>query len=124
MREKQRRSLSLTFKVDSLLIAALALGIGAVMAAFAVSLVAFRDQLTTQSLRRQGDDHFIAIETLMLSGNAPEAVGYFTKVNLTSAATSITLYRRGGTLASSRWRECWATPSCRVADSTRSGEEA
>jgi class 3 adenylate cyclase len=99
MRERQRRSLSLTFKVDSLLIAALALGIGAVMAAFAVSLVAFRDQLTTQSLRRQGDDHFIAIETLMLSGNAPEAVGYFTKVNLTSAATSITLYRRGGTLA-------------------------
>jgi class 3 adenylate cyclase len=99
MRGKRSRSFSLTFKVDFLLIAALALGIGAVMAAFVISLVAFRDQLTTQSLQRQGDDHFIAVETLMISGNAPEAVGYFTKVNLTSAATSITLYRRDGTRA-------------------------
>jgi adenylate cyclase len=94
-----RQSHSLTVKVDLLLIAALALGIGAIMAAFAVSLVSFRDQLTTQSLKRQGDDHFVAIETLMISGNAPEAVGYFTKVNLTSAATSIRLYRRDGTPA-------------------------
>ena len=70
---KRSRSLSLTFKVDFLLIAALALGIGAVMAAFTLSLVDFRDQLTTQSLKRQGDDHFVAVETLMLSGNAPEA---------------------------------------------------
>ena len=69
------------------------------MAAFAVSLVSFRDQLTTQSLKRQGDDHFVAIETLMISGNAPQAVGYITKVNLTSAATSIRLYRRDGTPA-------------------------
>jgi len=99
MPAQQPRSSSLTFKVDFLLIAALALGIGAVMAAFTLWLVAFRDQLTTQSLKRQGDDHFIAVETLMLSGNAPEAVGYFTKVNLTSAATSITLYRRDGTRA-------------------------
>jgi len=99
MRGRQARSFSLTFKVDFLLIVALGLGIGAIMAAFAVSLFAFRDQLTTQSLKRQGDDHFIAVETLMLSGNAPEAVGYFTKVNLTSAATSITLYRRDGTRA-------------------------
>ena len=96
---KRSRSLSLTFKVDFLLIAALALGIGAVMAAFALSLVDFRNQLTTQSLKRQGDDHFVAVETLMLSGNAPEAVDYFTKVNLTSAATTITLYRRDGTRA-------------------------
>jgi hypothetical protein len=57
----------------------LAVGIGAVMAPFAVSLVSFRDQLTTQSLKRQGDDHFVAIETLMISGNAPQAVGYFTE---------------------------------------------
>ena len=99
MPEKRLRGRSLTFKVDFLLIAALAIGIGAVMAAFDVSLIAFRDQLTTQSLKTQGDDHFIAVETLMLSGNAPEAVGYFTKVNLTNAATSITLYRRDGTRA-------------------------
>jgi adenylate cyclase len=99
MQRKRYGSFSLTFKVNFLLIAALALGIGAVMAAFAVSLVAFRDQLTIQGLKRQGDDHFIAVETLMLSGNAPEAVGYFTKVNLTSAATTITLYRRDGTRA-------------------------
>ena len=39
------------------------------------------------------------LETLMLSGNSPEAVGYFTKVSLTSAATTITLYRRDGTRA-------------------------
>jgi len=99
MQGRRSGSLSLTFKVDFLLFLALALGIGAVMAAFTVSLVAFRDQLATQSLKRQGDDHFIAVETLMLSGNAPEAVVYFTKVNLTSAATTITLYRRDGTRA-------------------------
>jgi adenylate cyclase len=99
MPKRPRRAYSLTFKVDFLLIAALAVGIGAVMAAFAISLVAFRDGLTRQSLKRQGDDHFIAIETLMLSGNAPEAVGYFAKVNLTSALTTITLYRRDGTRA-------------------------
>ena len=90
---------SLTFKVDFILIAALAIGIGAILVASAISLIAFRDQLTVQSLRRQGDDHFVAVETLMLSGNAPEAVGYFTKVNLTSAATSIRLFRRDGTPA-------------------------
>ena len=99
MQGRRSRWFSLTFKVDFLLITALALGIGAVMAAFAVSLVGFRDQLTTQSLKRQGDDHFVAVETLMISGNAPEAVGYFSKVNLTSPATSITLYRRDGTMA-------------------------
>jgi class 3 adenylate cyclase len=93
------RLFSLTFKVNLILIAALAVGIGAIMVAFAVSLVAFRNQLTIQSLMRQGDDHFVAIETLMISGNAPEAVGYFTKVNLTNAATTITLYRRDGTRA-------------------------
>ena len=93
------RSFSLTFKVNLILIAALAVGIGAIMVAFAVSIVAFRNQLTIQSLIRQGDDHFVAIETLMISGNAPEAVGYFTKVNLTNAATTITLYRRDGTRA-------------------------
>jgi class 3 adenylate cyclase len=94
-----RRSFSLTFKVNLILVTALAVGIGAIMVAFAVSLVAFRNQLTIQSLMRQGDDHFVAIETLMISGNAPEAVGYFTKVNLTNAATTITLYRRDGTRA-------------------------
>jgi class 3 adenylate cyclase len=99
MQVQRRRALSLTFKVDFLLIAALALGIGAVMAAFTVSLVDFWNQLTVQSLKRQGDDHFVAVETLMISGNAPEAVGYFTKVNLTSATTTITLYRRDGTRA-------------------------
>lgn len=99
MSEKRPRMTSLTFKVDVILIAALAVGIGAILAAFALSLVAFRDQLTVQSLKRQGDDHFVAVETLMISGNAPEAVGYFTKVNLTSAATSIRLFRRDGTPA-------------------------
>lgn len=85
----------MTFKVDTILIVALAVGIGAVIVAFAASLIAFRTQLSIQSLQRQGDDHFIAIETLMLSGNAPEAVGYFTKVNLTDARTSITLVPQG-----------------------------
>ena len=99
MPPRRSRRYSLTFKVDFLLITALAVGIGAIMAAFAVSLVSFRDQLSTQSLKRQGDDHFVAVETLMISGNAPQAVGYFTKVNLTSAATSIRLYRRDGTPA-------------------------
>lgn len=99
MYQRKSRSFSLTSKVNVILITALAVGIGAVIVAFAVSLVAFRDQLSTQSLHRQGDDHFYAIETLMLSGNAPDAVGYFDKVNLANAATSITLYRRDGTRA-------------------------
>lgn len=99
MTTRPTRRSSLTLKVDLLLIAALALGIGAVIASFAVSLLSFRDQLTTESLKRQGDDHFVAVETLMISGNAPQAVGYFGKVNLTSAATSIRLYRRDGTPA-------------------------
>jgi len=99
MKERKTRFFSLTFKVDTILVVALAVGIGAVIVAFAASLVAFRDELSIQSLQRQGDDHFYAIETLMLSGNAPEAEGYFKKVNLTNAATSITLYRRDGTRA-------------------------
>ncbi len=98
MREKPG-SFSLTFKVNLILIAALAVGIGAIMAAFAVSLVAFRNQLTIQSLMRQADDHYYAVETLMISGNAPQAVGYFTKVNLANALTTITLYRQDGTRA-------------------------
>jgi hypothetical protein len=42
---KRYRSLSLTFKVDFLMISALALGIGPVMAAITLSLVDFSDQL-------------------------------------------------------------------------------
>ena len=49
MPKRPRRAYSLTFKVDFLLITALAVGIGAVMAAFAVSLVAFRDELTRRA---------------------------------------------------------------------------
>jgi adenylate cyclase len=90
---------SLTFRVDLILIVALAVGIGAVIGAFAISLVSFRNTQNAQSLRRQGDDHFVAIETLMLSGNGLQAVGYFTKVNLTEASTTITLYRRDGSRA-------------------------
>ena len=99
MASETRPSFSLTFRVDFILISALAVGIGALIVGFAISLVGFRNQLTIRGLQREGDAHFIAIETLMLSGNAPEAVTYFTKVNLTNADTSITLYRRDGTRA-------------------------
>jgi adenylate cyclase len=94
-----RRTGSLTLKVDLILITALATGIGTVIVAFVVSLVGFRSQLSSQSLHRQGDDHFIAIETLMLSGNGLQAVVYFEKGNLTEASTFITLYRRDGNRA-------------------------
>jgi adenylate cyclase len=96
MEERKPRFFSLTFKVDFILVAALAVGIGAAIGVFAVSLITMRNQLSARSLQQQGDDHFIAVETLMLSGNAPEAVGYFTKVNAINAGTSIALYRREG----------------------------
>jgi adenylate cyclase len=93
------RFLSLTLKVDLILVAALAVGIGAVMAAFTLSLLGSRDRLTRDNLVQQGEILYTSIENFMIPGDAPIAVKFFEKVSIASPAYSIRLYRRDGVAA-------------------------
>jgi adenylate cyclase len=96
---REGRSLSLTLKVDLLLIAALAIGVGAVMAAFTLSLLGSRDRLTRDNLVQQGNILYTSIENFMIPGDAPIAVKFFGKVSIASPDYSIRLYRRDGVSA-------------------------
>jgi adenylate cyclase len=99
MAEGEKRFLSLTLKVDLLLVAALAVGIGAVMAAFTLSLLGSRDRLTRDNLVQQGNILYTSIENFMIPGDAPIAVKFFGKVSIASPEYSIRLYRRDGVSA-------------------------
>jgi adenylate cyclase len=93
---RSERFLSLTLKVDLILIAALAVGVGAVMAAFTLSLLDSRDRLTRNNLAQQGNILYTSIENFMIPGEAPIAVKFFGKVSIASPEYSIRLYRRDG----------------------------
>jgi class 3 adenylate cyclase len=99
MAERGERFLSLTLKVDLILVVALAAGIGAVMAAFTFSLLGSRERLTRDNLVQQGEILYTSIENFMIPGDAPIAVKFFEKVSLASPDYSIRLYRRDGTAA-------------------------
>jgi adenylate cyclase len=90
------RFLSLTLKVDLILLAALAVGVGAVMAAFTASLISSRDRLTRDGLVQQGNILYTSIENFMLPGDAPLAVNFFAKLSISSPGSAIGLYRRDG----------------------------
>lgn len=90
------RGLSLTAKVDAILVLSLAAGVGAVVFAFALALVSSRDSLTRAALGQQAAVLATSVENFMLPGEAPIAVRFFGEVASTSPDTKIALYRRTG----------------------------
>ncbi|MDP3178108.1 MAG: adenylate/guanylate cyclase domain-containing protein, partial [Spirochaetaceae bacterium] len=82
MGEKSKRFLPLTVKVDLILVGALALGVGLVIATFTLSLIDSRDRLTRSNLQRQGDLLYTSISNLMLNGEAPLAVEFFSDLGI------------------------------------------
>jgi adenylate cyclase len=99
MGKEGKRFLPLTVKVDLILVSALALGVGLVIAAFSLSLVDSRDRLTRGNLQRQGDLLYASISNLMLNGKAPLAVEFFADLQTATPDSSVALFRRDGTPA-------------------------
>jgi adenylate cyclase len=99
MADRKKRFLSLAFKVDLILVAALAAGIGAVLSVFTISLVQSNDRLTRDNLNQQGKILFTSIEGFMIPGDAPYAVKFFENISIANPDYSISLYRRDGNLA-------------------------
>jgi adenylate cyclase len=91
-----RRGASITLKVDLILLAVLSIGVGAALAAFAAALVSSLDGLTGRNLEQQGRLLHAAVESFMLPGDAPIAVGFFGQVAQTSPESRIVLFRRDG----------------------------
>jgi class 3 adenylate cyclase len=87
---------SLTFKVNTILLVALAVGIGAVMAAFTASLVSTRDRSERDRLNQEGDILYTSIANFMLPGQAPLAVTFISQVGQRVPDTRILLYRSNG----------------------------
>ena len=94
-----RRALSLTAKIDLILVIALAVGIGAALGALATSLISAYNRKTQQGVFENANILFTAIESVMLPGQAPLAVTTLANVSIRTPGTFISLYRRDGTLA-------------------------
>lgn len=94
-----RRVLSLTVKINLIIIAALAVGIGAALGALATSLVSAYNRKAQQGVFENANILFTAIESVMLPGQAPLAVTTLANVSIRTPGTFISLYRRDGTLA-------------------------
>jgi len=93
---KVRAFVSLTAKVNALLIVALAIGIGAVFAVFSFSLISTRNDLTRSALLQQATMLYSSIENIMLPGEAPIAVNFFRDIELASPESRVMLFRRDG----------------------------
>ena len=94
-----RRTLSLTSKVDLIIIIALAIGIGTALSAVATAMVATYNRKTQQGVFENANILFTSIESVMIPGQAPLAVTMLANVSIRTPGTLITLYRRDGTLA-------------------------
>ncbi|MEI6873915.1 MAG: adenylate/guanylate cyclase domain-containing protein [Spirochaetota bacterium] len=84
------------FRIDALILLALALGLGIVFTVFVSTLVSTRDRLTETSLLRQADIMYASIENFMLPGEAPIAVKFVSQLKAQSPDADIRLWRRSG----------------------------
>ena len=95
-RRGDSRGLSLTAKVNAIILVSLTAGVGAVVFAFALALVSSRDSLTKAALGQQAAILATSVENFMLPGEAPVAVRFFAEVASVSPDTAVALYRRTG----------------------------
>ena len=96
---RTRRALSLTAKINLIIVIALAVGIGAALGALASSLISAYNRKTQQGVFENANILFTAIESVMLPGQAPLAVTMLSDVSIRTPGTFISLYRRDGVLA-------------------------
>lgn len=91
-----KRPASLAGRINRIVAAILAVGLGAAAFVFAWSLVEARRETTRRSLEDQADFLYAAIENFMLPGEAPIAVAFFEDVRLLSPDYRVELYRSDG----------------------------
>ncbi len=99
MTARTPRLVPLTLKVNLILVASLTLGIGTALGVLSFSFVDLFGRKTREGLLDQAGALHAAIESVMMPGQAPLAVGMFGKVALSQPGTAIMLYRRDGRAA-------------------------
>lgn len=94
-----RRTVSISLKMNVLILISLTVGIGAVTAFLGYSLTQTIDETTEDSLEQEADLVYQALEQLMLPGEAPLVVDYFRGVATIDPRYRVYLYRPDGTAA-------------------------
>ena len=94
--QKKRGFVPITVKVNSIILASLVVGIGAITFYLASSIFTTIDDATVEGLDTQSDLLYEAVEQLMLPGEAPLAVQYFEGIATINPDYRINLYRREG----------------------------
>ena len=95
----RKRFVPLTVKINLLILISLVVGIGAISYFFARSIYNTIDTSTEENLNQQSEILFTSIENMMITGNAPIAVNFFTDVKASNPDYTIRLYRRDGSEA-------------------------
>ena len=88
--------LSVTTKVNLIIITSLVIGLGTISYFFARSLASTIDTSTEDNLSRQSEILFTSIENVMIPGDAPIAVDFFNDIQTINPDYTIQLYRRNG----------------------------
>ncbi|TFG79542.1 MAG: adenylate/guanylate cyclase domain-containing protein [Spirochaetales bacterium] len=96
VRSKTPKSISLTGRINLIVIVSLAIGLGLVAALFATSLVNARQRLTKEALVREADMLYTSIENFMMVGEAPIVIKFFTEVRRLDTGFILGLFRRNG----------------------------
>ena len=92
-----RRTVSVTLKMNVLILISLTVGIGAVTAFLGYSLTRTIGETTRDSLEQEADLVYQALEQLMLPGEAPLVVDYFRGIDTIDPRYQTYLYRTDGT---------------------------
>ena len=96
---KKTRFIPINSKVNTIIILALVLGIGAISFYLTTEITTTIDELLTQNLTQQSEILFSAIENFMIPGEAKLAVGFFETMTRSNTDYEIHLFREDGDLA-------------------------
>ncbi len=99
MKKGSSRFVPLNRKITLIILLTLILGIGSISFYFASSLDSVIDSTTRRDLITHSETLFEAVETIMLSGEAPVAVRFFTGIREVNPEYRVFLYRVDGTPA-------------------------
>jgi class 3 adenylate cyclase len=88
--------LSLSAKINAIVVGTLALGLGAVAVAYTASVVRARQELTSDALNREAEILYSSIENFMMVGEAPVAIRFFSDLRNVGEGLQVALYRRDG----------------------------
>ncbi|MFP4442554.1 MAG: adenylate/guanylate cyclase domain-containing protein [Spirochaetia bacterium] len=99
MKQNGGKFIPLNRRITIIIFLTLAIGIGGISFYFASSLTGVINTSTRQDLLTHSETLFEAVETIMLSGEAPVAVRFFTGIREVNPEYKVFLYRVDGTPA-------------------------